>query len=192
MNKFKFLRQILPEDKTWKDTIIDGFSHSYKSMKKAIVCDCDGILTDGNLSYTKDGKFMKTYGCHDKEMINVMKSLGWEFYFVSNDRSGFEITKQRVNAQLKYECYQEGPIARANRVKNLVNNGYIVVFCGDSPSDLLAAKNAHCSCTTKNCFDPIKRYFNYVSDKEGGHGGLADILYQLILIGEDGLKIVKT
>lgn len=192
MSNFKYVRPVLlSEYFSWEDMIIDGFDKAYIRTKKAIVCDCDGILTDGNLSYTKEGKFIKTYGCHDKEMISLVRKLGWNIHFVTNDASGIKITEERLYDSLKLPVLQENSFGRAEHVKKLVNEGYLTIFCGDSPSDLKAAANAHYCCTTKNCFEPIKKYFNYVSEYEGGHGGLADILYKIIIEGKDILKYVE-
>lgn len=192
MSNFKYVRPVLPSEYfSWEDMIIDGFDKAYIRTKKAIVCDCDGILTDGNLSYTKEGKFIKTYGCHDKEMISLVRKLGWNIHFVTNDASGIKITEERLYDSLKLPVLQENSFGRAEHVKKLVNEGYLTIFCGDSPSDLKAAANAHYCCTTKNCFEPIKKYFNYVSEYEGGHGGLADILYKIIIEGKDILKYVE-
>lgn len=192
MSNFKYVRPVLPSGYfSWEDMIIDGFDKAYIGTKKAIVCDCDGILTDGNLSYTKEGKFIKTYGCHDKEMISLVRKLGWNIHFVTNDASGIKITEERLYDSLKLPVLQENSFGRAEHVKKLVNEGYLTIFCGDSPSDLKAAANAHYCCTTKNCFEPIKKYFNYVSEYEGGHGGLADILYKIIIEGKDILKYAE-
>ena len=76
-------------------------------------------------------------------------------------------------------------------VNKYKNTGYIVVFIGDSPSDLNAAGRANICATTDNCFEYIKSFFHYVSKYQGGHGGFADILYQLMLMDKDDLEIYK-
>ena len=65
-------------------------------MKKIIISDCDGILTDGTSIYTSDGKIGKVYGSYDKEAIKEAHDNGWEFLFVSNDSNGWPITKKRL------------------------------------------------------------------------------------------------
>lgn len=157
------------------------FFHEYNgNYKRIVISDCDGILTNGNLSYTENGKFMKTYGCHDKEMVRLLQILGWEFIFVSNDITGFGITKSRIKQSFGLDCIQADSVQRTNLVEEYKKKGYDVVFCGDSPSDVAAAEQATLSCTTKNCFTPIKPYFNYISEHNGGEGGFAEILYYVM------------
>lgn len=191
MSNFEYAHRRLPREYfSWETMMTNSFDKLYIETKKVIVCDCDGILTDGNLSYTKDGKFIKTYGCHDKEMISLVRKLGWDIQFVTNDISGIEITKSRLYDSLRLPVLNKNSYERAEHVKKLVDMGYVTIFCGDSPSDLTAASFAHYCCTTKNCFEPIKKYFNYVSEYEGGHGGLADILYKIVEEGNNILKYI--
>lgn len=153
-------------------------------MKKVIISDCDGILTDGKSIYTIDGKVGKIYGSYDTEAIKTAHENGWEFIFVSCDKNGFEITNKRIN-----EYYNKGwcePLQlandteRMNFVKILQSKGYFVVFVGDSISDILAGKESDYFCTTNNAFDEVKKECNYVSSRDGGNGGFAQIIYHVI------------
>lgn len=174
---------------SWFDSIIKEYDASYINMKKIVISDCDGILTDGNMSYDYWHKTFKTYGCHDKEMYNLARMLGWEFAFVTDDASGYDITNSRVSSSLHQEVIKANWKEREKLVEKYKSQGYLVVFLGDSPSDLNAASAAHVSATTANCFEPIKEYFHYVSEFQGGHGGFADILYELVKLTEEQLKI---
>ena len=65
-SNFKTSRIILKEGLTWADYFKSKHTLEYINMKKIIISDCDGILTDGNMTYDGNGKRFKTYGCHDK------------------------------------------------------------------------------------------------------------------------------
>lgn len=190
-SKFSTSRLVL-RGSTWKDYMINKYTKGYVQMKKVIISDCDGILTDGNMTYDENRKRFKTYGCHDKELYQLAKELGWEFIFVTDDRTGMDITNRRISNSLGCHVTIANAKERYELVKKYKENGYLTVFLGDSPSDLNAASEANICATTKNCFPYIKGYFHYVSEYEGGHGGFADILYNLILIDENALtKIYK-
>ena len=160
-------------------------------MKKIIISDCDGILTDGNMTYDENRKRFKTYGCHDTELFNIAKDLGWEFLFVTDDKTGFNITDTRISNSFMLHATNADSKEREEMVRKCRDAGYIVVFIGDSPSDLNAASKANICATTDNCFEYIKPFFHYVSKYQGGHGGFADILYQLMLMDKDELEIYK-
>ncbi len=175
---------------SWADyQVIHEFnSKGYKEMKKIVICDCDGILTDGNqvqfaARHTTSGgyKGAKIFGSHDKEIASLFTRLCWDILFVTNDSDGKDITKSRITQSIPQAKFKfAGPSERAKIVREYVDKGYVVVFCGDSPSDLAATREADYACTTQNCFTPIKNYFNYVSEHDGGHGGFAEILWWVL------------
>ena len=65
---------------------ISSKEEKYLNAKKIIISDVDGILTESSSYYTADGKVMKKFGAYDTEMINFMKTQGWDFLFVSKDK----------------------------------------------------------------------------------------------------------
>lgn len=188
---FKTSRRVMREDLTWADYFKSNHTSEYIKLKKIIISDCDGILTDGNMTYDENRKRFKTYGCHDKELFNIAKDLGWEFIFVTDDRTGCDITDRRISNSFKLHVTEANSKEREELVKKYKDAGYIVVFIGDSPSDLNAAGRANICATTDNCFEYIKSFFHYVSKYQGGHGGFGDILYQLMLMDKDDLEIYR-
>lgn len=149
-------------------------------MKKIIISDCDGILTNGTSIYTEDGKIAKIYGSYDTEAIKVAHDAGWEFLFVSNDLNGWGITQRRL-LEYKGRGWCEFQLATAKERKELVkeykSKGYFVVFVGDSISDIEAGQEADLFCTTHNGFDEVQNKCHYISDRDGGNGGFAQIIY---------------
>lgn len=149
-------------------------------MKKIIISDCDGILTDGTSIYTSDGKIGKVYGSYDTEAIKEAHDNGWEFLFVSNDSNGWYITKKRLS-EYNARGWCDYLLANAQQRKELVQNykdkRYLVVFVGDSISDIPAGKIADMFCTTNNGFKEVKENCHFVSNRNGGNGGFAQIIY---------------
>ena len=188
---FKTSRRVLREGLSWADYFKSQHTLEYINMKKIIISDCDGILTDGNMTYDENRKRFKTYGCYDKELFNISKDLGWEFIFVTDDKTGCDITDRRISNSFKLHVIEANSKEREELVNKYKDAGYIVVFIGDSPSDLNAAGRANICATTYNCFEYIKSFFHYVSKYQGGHGGFADILYQLMLMDKDDLEVYK-
>lgn len=182
---FKF-RAHIPEGKSWHDMVVEeaiqDFPEYVRSNAKTVISDCDGILTDSKSLYTKDGKFAKVYGAYDKEMIELMLALGWQFIFVTTDKAGAAITDARLAHLEKIDpskiSHQVlGANERAELVKHLVASGYKVLFTGDSLSDIESLNVATWAATTANAPDIVKEYCDYVSPLHGGSGGFADILY---------------
>lgn len=152
----------------------------YCEAKKIVVADCDGILTDGKSSYTSSGKTSKVYGAYDKEAIDLLSKLGWDFLFVTSDKAGACITESRLkhlekhNGSIKHDVAD--PSERFKIVETLIDDGYKVLFIGDSLSDIRTLNIATWAATTANAPDTVKAFCEYVSALSGGDGGFADIL----------------
>ncbi len=184
---FKF-REHIASGMSWHDIMkadaMQRFPKYVASDTKVVVSDCDGILTDSKSLYTKDGKFAKTYGAYDKEMMELMLDLGWKFIFVTTDKAGAAITDSRLTHLEKIDPVKIihqvlGARERARLVEKMVADGCKVLFVGDSLSDIESLNVATWAATTANAPDIVKKYCDYASELHGGSGGFADILYAM-------------
>jgi len=158
-----------------EDYLLRGLSLEYKNLKKIFVSDCDGIISTNESFYSKDGKVMKSYGCYDKEMIKLMKSIGWEFIFVTADKVGYPITKARID-DIDCTLVIANSEERADLVKRLKEVNDYVIFIGDSISDIPALAEADLAGTTMMAPKEVQDFCDYISEKNGGYGGFADIV----------------
>lgn len=168
------MRKKLEYKQTFFDTIKSN-NEIYLNANKVVISDCDGVLTDGNSIYDKDGKVQKIFGAYDTEMISFMQTQGWEFQFVSRDPTGMDITKTRVNdmhCKLDVMSGQQ----RADLVYVLSKEPIITLFIGDSLSDIQAMSLATYAACPKNAVSECKSYVDYISSHDGGHGALGEIL----------------
>ena len=62
---------------------------------KAFVIDVDGVLTDGRMWYTKEGKMMKAFGPDDHDALNMIRDK-IRIAFVTADTSGYGISLKRI------------------------------------------------------------------------------------------------
>lgn len=154
-------------------------------MKKKIIVisDVDGILTNGQSIYTVDGKVGKVFGSYDKESVIYAKQFGVEFLFVSSDKNGWPITSRRLSEWKEKEWCDymlADDVEREKIIEDYKNKGYYVIFIGDSISDIPAGNKANYFATTNNAFDKVKTQCDYVSSRDGGNGGFAEIIYKII------------
>ncbi len=163
--------------------------------KKIIISDCDGILTDGGHYYTEEGKVMKKFGSCDKEAMRFMIKCGWKVMFVTDDPTGYKITQRRMQDwEVQYlpkryltDCkyYDRTSVfvpdvnykTRREIVKKFKKEGWFVLFIGDSMSDIEAGKEADVFFTVNNSVKPVKICADWCTEKDGGSGGFASIMY---------------
>jgi len=62
---------------------------------KALLMDCDEVLTDGTSCYSKDGKVMKLFSTLDSKRTKLAQEQNIHLAVITKDDTGFEITKVR-------------------------------------------------------------------------------------------------
>lgn len=151
----------------------------YVKASKFALIDCDGIISTGESFYNSKGKFLKSYGCYDKEMIKYLElNCNWHFTFVTDDKNGWDITLSRISS-LGYNLAKASPDERKDIVKYYKSVGWLTIFIGDSLSDIPALVLADYNGTTIDAPEKVKRLCNYISETPGGKGALAEIMLNL-------------
>src|SRR5258705_6857086 len=56
---------------------------------KLLVCDVDGVLTDGGMYYGPDGEVMKKFDTRDGQGIALLRKAGVEVAFLTRERTNF-------------------------------------------------------------------------------------------------------
>jgi YrbI family 3-deoxy-D-manno-octulosonate 8-phosphate phosphatase len=153
-------------------------------MIKAILMDCDGVLTNGTYYYTKDGKTMKLFSSIDSKGIKQAQSRNIRLSVISEDPTGFEITKSRCD-DMQILVYQASNAEdKLSLARELCGNWGISLaecaFIGDDIGDLhilgevgmpIAVANA-----TKEIKDLVHRREGYITNMAGGHGAVREAI----------------
>ena len=74
---------------------------SDKKKYKNLLIDVDGVMTDGKMYYTEEGKMMKVFGPDDHEALKMVKE-NLIIHFLSADERGFKISKKRIYDDMKF------------------------------------------------------------------------------------------
>jgi len=141
-----------------------------------LVCDVDGVLTDGKFSYSESGKFTKTFGPHDADALKLIRSK-IEIAFISADKRGFGISQKRVQ-DMGFELELVSSEDRKKYISTVQSNRR-VIFIGDSFTDELALRNADISFTPANAHPLAKKASNYRLKTKGGEGAVTEVCFLL-------------
>jgi 3-deoxy-D-manno-octulosonate 8-phosphate phosphatase (KDO 8-P phosphatase) len=144
--------------------------------KWVMICDVDGVLTDGTFSYTESGKYTKTFGPHDADALKLIKSK-IEILFISADKRGFGISQKRVQ-DMGFALELVSSQDRKEYVSTVQSNRR-VVFIGDSFTDELALRKADVSFTPANAHLIAKKASNYTLKSKGGEGAVSEVCFLL-------------
>lgn len=146
------------------------------SKANVIVCDCDGVLTDGRLNIDHTGeKMFKSFHTKDIRAIRELVANGYEFYIVTaDDWPGGKEFAQKVGAGFVY-------LRDKSKVKDHVGDRPFIAI-GDDVWDVPMMAMA------EKAFTPADGHqfsrtalIGYTRmETKGGHGIIAELLNYIL------------
>lgn len=145
-----------------------------KNIKpKYLVFDVDGVFTTGPFLYTIDGKFAKTFGPHDNDGIKMIREK-IEIQAISADKRGFEITKKRIQDDMKIPLTLVNEKERLTWFKENFKNLEEVVYMGDGIHDAEVFELVGYGIAPNNAFYVAKDKADFVTNARSGEGAVAE------------------
>lgn len=151
------------------------------ALVEAIVLDVDGVMTDGGIIPTPDGDFIRRYNAKDGYAIAAALREGMKFCVISGGRGRMlehrltmlGVTKMYLNCMDKvaamHEFFEEYDINPEN-----------VIYMGDDIPDLECMRQVGIPvCPADACMEVVEAS-RYVSEFDGGHGAVRDIVEQVM------------
>ena len=145
---------------------------------KVFVIDVDGVMTTGQLAYTEQGKTMKIFGPDDHDGLSLLKNF-LEIRFVTGDKTGFNISKQRIVEDMKFPLDLVSTIKRAEWIseKHSLDK---VIYMGDGIFDHYVFKKVGYSIATANSDILAKKTADYVTSRNGGDRAVAEACLHIL------------
>jgi 3-deoxy-D-manno-octulosonate 8-phosphate phosphatase (KDO 8-P phosphatase) len=142
-----------------------------------LVMDVDGVLTDGKLTFTEDGKEIKSFFVQDGMAINLWLKANLKLVIISGRDSkimemrgkelGIKEIYQKVDDKLKILKL----ILKKHKLK-LENIAYIA----DDLNDFPAFKFAGFKISPSNACPEIKKISDYITKRKGGEGAVREAI----------------
>ena len=158
------------------------------NKKIVIVSDVDGVLTDGHFYYSSYGKILKQFGRNDADALKIFKkiclqyNIDGEVHFCTSDKNGFKITRRRLK-DMGFEADVVSVADRPQWIKeNFIDKGFTVYYIGDSFVDIPIMKivGYNYGMTVKNAYKMLKKFCHFVAKYDGGDGGFAECIFNVI------------
>lgn len=151
------------------------------SNLKYLILDVDGTLTDGGIYYDENNNELKKFCTKDAAGIFAAKKLGIKIVVITGRQC--KATERRLK-ELKVDLIFQNINDKKTFLENFIKEytikkeelGYIGDDLNDYSSMLLAG---FVGCPNDACKE-IKNISNCVSDFNGGHGAVRDIIEQTL------------
>ena len=142
---------------------------------RALVCDVDGVLTDGKLNYL-GGEEFKSFSVLDGFGITLAKQAGWKVAFLTArggpavERRAAELGVDLVSGERNKgagfaKICADWDIPRAE-----------VAYIGDDWLDLPAMLAAGLAASVPNAAAAVRQRAHWLSTAEGGHGAVRELV----------------
>ncbi|HJW27065.1 MAG TPA: HAD hydrolase family protein [Rhodocyclaceae bacterium] len=142
---------------------------------KLMVFDIDGVMTDGGLHYTDDGRELKTFHVHDGLGLKLMQRAGIDMAIVTGRTSGVVLARA---ADLGIVHVFQGVANKRAAVEELIARLGLhwpeVGFMGDDFIDLPAMLQCGFAVAPANAHPLVKERSHAVTDASGGRGAVRE------------------
>jgi len=147
---------------------------------KLLLCDVDGVMTDGSIFITADGEF-KQFGIQDGLGLVILRKHGVKVGWISA-RPSIITTKRAEELHIDFLSQQkESKVAAAEEIlSQAALNWDEVCFVGDDVVDLCLLKRAGVAVAVANGIDEVKAIAHYTTTARGGHGAVREVVTMIL------------
>ncbi len=145
------------------------------------VFDVDGVLTDGSLFLTEEGKMLRTMNIKDGYALQQAVKADYNVWIITGGKS--EPVRLRLN-KLGINEVHLGIENKAEFLRDIMNAYDIgrdtVLYMGDDIPDHKAMQHCALPCCPADAVTDIKDISKYISPYSGGKGCVRDVIEKVI------------
>ena len=119
-----------------------------KNKPMLFLLDVDGVMTNGQFIYSKDGKIQKIFGPDDHDGLSLLNEY-IEVRFITGDKKGFDISKKRIVDDMNFKLDLVSTVKRIDWIKKKYPLDK-VIYMGDGILDYLVMEKVLYSISPAN------------------------------------------
>ncbi|MBA2652758.1 MAG: HAD-IIIA family hydrolase [Tatlockia sp.] len=148
---------------------------------KCLICDVDGVLTDGSLYIDNFGNELKSFNVQDGMGLKLLMSAGIEVAVITTSQNA--VIDHRMK-QLGIEHYFKGQVEKTaafNQLKaSLGFKNEEFAYVGDDLPDLAIIRQVGLGIAVANAVSQVKEFAFWQTEQLGGQGAVREVC-ELIL-----------
>ncbi len=143
-----------------------------------LVLDLDGVLTDGKIYQSENGKIFKVFGPDDHDAIQFSEKY-LQIVVISADREGETISRSRVSKKLGLDFFIVGTTERIEWIKQKKQE-FFTIYMGDGFYDSLVFSECDYSISPQNASIKTRQSANYVTSHCGGDRAVSEAILHIL------------
>lgn len=148
---------------------------------RLLLCDVDGVLTDGGIIYDNQGIETKRFHIHDGMGIKMWMRAGHRFGLITGRAS--HVVQLRAN-ELGVDLVRQGFEDKLTVVRELVQDLGVsldeVCFVGDDLPDMPALRCVGLGVCVADGADDVRKAAHLVTDLAGGKGAVREVVQRIL------------
>ncbi len=148
---------------------------------KILLTDCDGVLTDDGMYYSKEGEALKKFNTRDGMAFELLRNSGILTGIITGENS--ESVAQRAK-KIKADELHLGVKDKLSVVKEICKKYKIslseIAYIGDDINDIEILKNVGLACCPCNAQQEVKEIADIVAKSYGGTGVVREITDKIL------------
>lgn len=168
------------------DVMTDGLDRRARGIR-LLTCDVDGVLTDGRLYYTDDGREMKAFYSLDGVGLKMLASAGITVAWFTGSNAPAVAHRARALGVPRLVQGAEDKLAPWEMLRSEL--GLSPAACahiGDDLPDLPLIVRCGLGVAVPHAPEAVRRHAHYVTRRDGGEGAVRE-LCDLILAAQGAL-----
>ncbi|MFA0964696.1 KdsC family phosphatase [Roseivirga sp. BDSF3-8] len=157
---------------------------------KAVICDVDGVLTNGGIIYDDNGKEFKVFNVKDGQIISHLKRNGIAVGVITGRES--DVVKYRCN-ELKLDFHHHGIKDKLKTYRAILQNygweASETAYLGDDLIDIAVLRECGLAITPADAPPYVQHFAHHVTRQNGGRGVLREA-GDIILTAQDKMKAI--
>jgi 3-deoxy-D-manno-octulosonate 8-phosphate phosphatase (KDO 8-P phosphatase) len=148
---------------------------------KAFVFDVDGVFTDGSITPTADGDFIRTYYAQDGYAVAYAVQQGYRICIISGGRGALLARRfEMLHVEDTYFNCADKEQALAEFLAKYDLDAADVIYMGDDIPDLGVMRKVGIPVCPADACSEVVEASRYVSEFKGGRGAVRDIIEQVL------------
>lgn len=147
---------------------------------RLLVCDVDGVLTDGGMWMTSDGREAKRFSARDGLGLSLAAAAGLKTAFLTARRSSVVARRAReCGVPLVIQGRRDKGPAFAELCRRAGVPAAAAAYVGDDLVDLPALRQAGLAVAVADAAPEVRDEADFVTTARGGHGAVREVIERL-------------